>query len=848
MPQQMVDVATRQIVEVPDEEVLAHFQSGKYAFQEGQKLDVVNKYGDTGTIDAREAEKALKKGFTFQTPEEIREKQLAKEYGGVGGTVAAGALGLGRGLTMGLQDPLAIAAAKAIGGQESAESTRKYLREQEEAHPWVSTGTELGGMVLPLLATGGGAGGVEAAGLAARGGIEAAEGAGLVSRIGRGLVTGTEILGAPSRAVAEAGTLAEKMVGAVVGDNSASTVGRLAQKTLSRGASDAVQTALMNVAHEADEATLGDHKLAGDKLWSAVGHGLLFGGGFGLATGAGGVLAKAATTSALEHISPLLKKTAEEQAVRSLSYGGLAPKAFMKNMERLPGGITGVGRELLDSGVIQAGDTFEHIAPRVGAAREEAGATLSGTLKTMVGKGAKTEALPEIISTIRSDAQRVLGKLEDLNTAGYGKVDAAIGSMEKYFKDTPLTLETLRDFRSELDKQINFTRLENPLATQSPALEGLRSVRRSIEGSIESSVEAEGKRLGLDKGLLDIYKAQKLKYARLATAADMVEDSISRANKNAMLGLGEKAMLAAELGGGLAAGHPIAGLVAGVGSAVAGKVIRERGNATAAVLLDKVGDLASVRTSIKAVDRRIAEGIERYFDGKPGVVKAPRLTRAQAAKEYEEAVRVTRSASDPKQVAAYTESHLGSLMRVAPRIASAFQQTASTAALYALSQLPKERKPISFQPQLQKKASLPPTAAEQDKFLRVYRVLNDPASVVDDLANGTLSYDAVQTLKVVNRPLYDEIGKKLQERAIDPAAKPLKTDQLIQGSIFFGKPLADWMKQSSIIGAQNAYQKSGGQQPGGAPPRVASKSTPKSFASTIAEPLKLSGYGGQIGK
>lgn len=844
MPQKMVDVSTRQIVEVPDEEVLQHFQSGKFAFEQGQKLDVTNAYGDTGTIDAKEFGKAFgSKKYTFQTPEELHQKELEKQYGGIGGTAAAAGEGLARGLTVGLSDPLAIAGAKALYGQETAEKVRTHLRGEQETHPYVSTGTEVLGMVAPLIASGGTA----EAGLVARAGAEGVEGAGLLGRFGRGLVTGTEVLGAPSKGIAAAGDLAEKAVAAIVGDGAQSTVGKLAQKALSRGASDAVQTALMNVGHEISESSLGDHKLAADKLWSAVGHGLMFGGGFGLATGAGGVLAHKAATSAIEHVSPLLKRTAEEQAVKSLSYGGLQSTRAFKSMERLPGKAEGVGREVLDSKILEAGDTFEHIAPKVGAAKEEAGAALSSTLKILDGKGARLPELGEIEARIIKDAEKELGTLRNLNEAGFTKLDKAVSDVREHFGDTPFTLEGLRDFRSKLDKQINFTRAESAHGTVSAPLEALLSARRTLEKVVEETADKEGSRLGLGSDVLDIYKAQKLRYQRLSIAEDLVQDSLPRATKNATFGLGEKAMLAAEMAGGLAMGHPIAGLALGVGSALAGKVIRERGNATAAVLLDKVGSLASVRTSIKQVDRRIAEGVERFFDGRKSETKVLRpLSKADRTSQYEEAVRNTRAASDPKAVAAYTESHLGSLRHVAPRIAAAFQQTASTAALYALSRLPKEQTPISFQPQFAKKTKVLPDPYVQDKFLREYRVLTDPASVVDDMASGTLSYEAVQTLKIVNRPLYDDIGKRLHERAIDPNAKPMKTDQLIQGSIFFGRPLTDWMKPSAILGSQNAYQ-SGAPSPGTAPPsKGAGKSTPKSFDSAIASPTKLSGFGGKI--
>lgn len=134
-------------------------------------LDQVNTYRDLG--------------FTLEGADE-RSARLSAEaqeslYGGARGALLAGTAGVLRGVTLGGSD----AAARLLGGEDSAIALSGY----REAHPGVSLGSELAGVLLPAVLSGGAA---APAGLAGRAGAAVAEraGGGILGGIAGGAAEG----------------------------------------------------------------------------------------------------------------------------------------------------------------------------------------------------------------------------------------------------------------------------------------------------------------------------------------------------------------------------------------------------------------------------------------------------------------------------------------------------------------------------------------------------------------------------------------------------------------------------------------------------------------------------------
>jgi hypothetical protein len=206
-------------------------------------------------------------GLVPLSPVLAKEFQLGDQYGGPGYTLAAGALGMARGATLGLSD----IPARALLGQEQ-------LKAIDEAHPAVSLGSEIAGVVAPMLLTAGGAGAVETTAAATKGAL------------------GTVRAAARLTPVAATSRFARGIEAAVVGDAAtASTIQRLA----GRAAGSAVEGAVYGAGGRLSEDMIGDpnataetllpHMLAGALGGSVVGGAL---GALEFGVGAGAKTAK----------------------------------------------------------------------------------------------------------------------------------------------------------------------------------------------------------------------------------------------------------------------------------------------------------------------------------------------------------------------------------------------------------------------------------------------------------------------------------------------------------------------------------------------------------------------------
>lgn len=169
--------------------------------------DVEAIQGQLKSGEARPATEAESKAF-------LEQRAFREAHGGLRGTAEAAGLGLVRGLTLGLSDPVAAAM-----GQ--AETVRKI----QEAHPTASAGGEIAGNILPLVLTGG------------EGGVV------------KGVLSG---LGTPVRVVSKVGRAIEGL------GEGAGLAGRMVAKV----GAGAAEGALYEVGHQISEASL-------DPNWSA---------------------------------------------------------------------------------------------------------------------------------------------------------------------------------------------------------------------------------------------------------------------------------------------------------------------------------------------------------------------------------------------------------------------------------------------------------------------------------------------------------------------------------------------------------------------------------------------------
>jgi hypothetical protein len=184
-----------QPVDIDDPEEAAHaFLNAKFQLPHADAIvPMADPDGKIGGVKASDAYQMLKAGGRFVTADEHKTAYLDEKYGGVGGTLKAGAAGFARGATLDLSD--------LVAGAVSPSAARS-LRELKEAHPIVSAGTQIAGGLAPIILSGGAAAPEEGALLAGEG-LEAAAGA----------ARGTEALGEAGAAGAEAAAPALETAG-----------------------------------------------------------------------------------------------------------------------------------------------------------------------------------------------------------------------------------------------------------------------------------------------------------------------------------------------------------------------------------------------------------------------------------------------------------------------------------------------------------------------------------------------------------------------------------------------------------------------------------------------------------
>jgi hypothetical protein len=802
---QLIERKTGRSVEVPDDQAQAAYQSGQYGIPKGASIPVVSQDGQVGTVDGADAARAVDDGLSFATHQQVVEAKHA----GVGETAIAGGLGVVRGLTVGLSDPII----SAIGGDKA----RQYLEEQKEAHPIASTGGEVAGAILPAIASGGSSGaatagelGVEGANVA-RAGVEAAN----VAREGvaggralEGVRSGVGILGAPSRAVTGLGELAERGVARIVGDGATSTIGRLAQKAITKGAGAAAEGALFNVGNQISEDTLGDHELSGEKLLAAIGHGAVLGAATGAAFGTIGELGSTLVRKAK------VDELAAEQAFRAV--GGSSRRAAA--LAEKVGGKAVVGRTVLEEGLLKFGDTIEDIAPRIAERR----AQMSDKLGTMLGE---LDALgPELAPS----AERIAGRVEKELLVPLSKVPGnatKTSAIASYLED----FKKMTGLAEGAEGKLGFKQLTSfrEVLEEHPELAPVRSI---VDEELARAGDAAAKARGGD--FFRTYRDLGKRYERLTVAGVAAEEAAARAEQAPGVGA-EVAHTAGHALFGAALGHPVAGagaLAAGIGQ----HLVRERSAASLAVVLDKLSGVAGVRRAAAQVDSKATESLDNFFAGKGGKARVRHFK--STSDEYEANAEAVRDAAGSPEVAASRASKVSaSLSAHAPKTSASFVSAAARATNYLVNALPHSPQGPSVQPQFAKQG---PSDFEKAKFNRIARTVHDPTSALADLAHGTMTKDQVDALRAVYPKTYAQLQASVMKRLAE-ADKPLPYAKRVQLGVLLGIPADPTLAPSFVQAMQMSFAEKPQKGAGGASsssPRRPLKTTSASSALTTDQP------------
>jgi len=801
---------------IAPDQMTAAYKAGDLAFHAADRVPIRLADGGLATVPATSLAQAVDQGAEIVHPDVVHHAELEAKYGDATGAAGAGLAGFARGLSIGLSDPIALATAGALGGDEAKESLRERLGAYKELHPIATTIGEFAGVAPPALLSGGAAAIPEGAGL----GLRAA------GTVARGLGLAGEGVSAVGRLAESA---AARAVAGIGGEAADSLAVRAAQAALGKGTAGAAEGTIFGAGQGVSEASLGDPNASGEKVWATIGHdavlGALMGGASGAALGAGGEAAGDALASVRAKASPYLRAKGEDEAFRSLN----GRKLYTTQAEKIPGGVRGIGRTMLDDVGLVAGDTIDTIAPKVDAALEHAGDKITAevskvgdatvTLKdaeTALEERAKefdaqmgheagaravrdgktqlrnifapfeaaTEGTSELIIPPHLEAQRaqIEAVAQAARKPGGEEAAQALEGMGVKFgapkKPVPFDPEKVKIPLADLLKQrrlfestVDFQR-EGSVITN-----GKRAVGRTLEDLIVERGEQAAKEAGVD--FAAPYKAAKLKWRQLRVASDAVNDAVTRAESNAAHSLTDKMFGAAGAAAGLAS-HGPAGLVTGLATQQASKFIRTRANATLATWFDKLSTLQAIARRTDQVDAQLDKGVASFLKRVTGgAEEAQAASPARSAKLRASKIsKSPKESDDPREQyaarAAAVEAAAKTgfdplakeLAQHAPQTAAVVAQRAASASTWLASQIPP---PPKF-------GSKTPSDQQIYEFNAKFQAVAHPVETLSEgLATGALTKIQVDAVKATAPTIVDQVVKQIDARL----QASLKDDQAV---------------------------------------------------------------------
>ena len=864
-------------VEVPEQEFAQKWASGAIGLPSGTPVPVRLASGAIATVPVGPSlTQALTQKAQIISPEEHAKAVQLAHYSDVTHQMANAGLSTAEGMTQGLSN----VAIRALGGPKAA----AYVKGVQEAGPGLHAAANIAGMVGAAALTGGesaaaeGVGELGAAKVAATAAEAAPEALGAVRTAetaaeAPGLLRqATNVLGAPTRLLGRVGDAVEQGVGQLLPWEAKSLAGRLTQAAIKTGARGAVEGGLMGAGDYVSEEALDPNpQLSGERLLASVGHGALLGGIGGGVLGAGGELG----SEILGRIAPRLQGLAGEQAFRAVSTGkrgvrlamdipGLAEEAGAEEMADKLGGIKSVGQEAIDKGVVSAGNNVEDIAQKSTGAKAAAGELVDQDRIKLDERGVEG---PRVKNVLESWDKEVMPRLEALPSLNRGALDrvaalredilrAAVPDLDakmadavsvatqlgqdgraaaervkaNALEDATLSYQKSAELRKRLSDQINDTA---PGLGQKPGIvnTAFKDMRRTFEDELEKAGDKGARQIG-DPDWLKDYQAHKLSYRKLALYDALAQDSLSRKVANRSLSLTDYVAGGAGAIAGALTGHGLLGLA----SSVAHKVVRERGNATAAAIMDKVAALGAVRNAIGRVERETARGVERAVGNESRV--APRLKAHVFGTYAEKREAVEDSAKNADAHTSSIQASTGPFDQHSPKVAQAFHLAAIRATMYLASQLPQPKDPTlaAMMPKLA--AKWEPTSTERAAFERKFNAVHDPVSVLHGVGIGSVTQDEIAAVAATHPEWLKDTRDQLRSKLLD-LDHPLPYAQRIALSKFLGEPCDPTMRPDFIAAIQKSHQSR--PQPQTAPkPNSASKGTPKAKDLSFAKSATLS--------
>jgi hypothetical protein len=856
----VVHNATGKLHEVDEQTAKQGLQSGEFALQKGQAVDVIDSTtGDLKKVSADALGAEFQRGNELASAEFARKRTLEEKHKGLGDFALGVGEGLASGATFGLSD-LAIA--------KSSEEARINAAERAELRPGVRMGSEIVGAAAPMLLSGG---------------------AGALGKAARF---------APTSLVGEAGSLAARGASAVVGEGATSLLGRVAQRAIPMAAQGAVEGAAYGAGQVVSENALGGHEITAEKLLAGAEHGMFLGGAVGGGLGAVTELGKAAAQKAFKFagegsLKTWLQDVADNQTIRAL---GGSPKNLARNAEHAETRIAEVA-ETVRNAVLEDGtkvfkpfSNATELAEKLQIAEKQTSKRLASTVDeiekiTLANPEArpnierflknvddefltqmKASAEPEV----RRRADRIEQSLERFRpkpvevpqtSLDVSASENSLFGIKTWKKDDigellaggrlqlpkisvpelppppqSLTFKELRQARIDLDSAIYQERASAASGIPglpNPKLEAMERTRNLLEKEIETSADKAAALTGNEQ-LAGRYHADKREFRDIRQAKEMAEQWQMRDLTNRSRSPSD---YAAGIGSGIAAAAGGLGGIASFGTGMlastAHNLIRERGSSALAYAAERLANVNALSHVAAGVDQKIEAGVKAALRTElpRAVVQLADSPRQKAFTKL--ADKVAAINSDPLKASELVAQKVGGLANHAPGLAAAASTVIADDMKYVAERMPKRVSDNGLSAGARRVST-----AEIVKSERMIRAIDRPLTVLKDMKAERLTPSVAQAIRD-RRP---EIMKQIEMQVATQIASgklPSIASQKQLG-ILLGKPVSFQQSPQFKASIQQIYQQQQQQGPGGAPaPKQSRRPATKLASNQLTYSQKL---------
>lgn len=452
------------------------------------------------------------------------------------------------------------------------------------------------------------------------------------------------------------------------------------------------------------------------------------------------------------------KGLAYDQAWKAVGAGfGLQSTRYAKQAAKyFPNGTRDLGEVAIRHGIIDVNPgasvaeasfnaarngTPAELLSRIQAADASVGARI-GEITDASGARIPLDEVARAIDSVRAGYDKIAGRGHEVNALDAYKADLLEKLARAAGPDGTVPLQAALAQRKGLDEIVY---QEAKTLDPRGRVAALREVRTGLEDVITKRLdEASGKVPG---SLAVEYKTLKKDFHALRILGEAAEDSASRAAKGRSLSLTDT--IAA--GAGIASGHLLAGPVLGLGH----KIIRERGNAAAAVLLYRMSEMGTLTRAVQAVDAAIT----RAAEGAVAPRKLPPLpsSAVPVTKRAQDAMRaVAQAQTNPEAVADAMADKTGHIAKVAPNVAGAVTQRLASAAAFLAAKMPPTAEPDPFRPGQAPRVSTSDAAT----FLRYYDYAQQPMRFYAEVERGRITHEGAETAQALTPQAFAELQTK----------------------------------------------------------------------------------------